>query len=213
MTMPYRDPVTWEDAVLFLYLYGCLDEGIEINQIQEQKLFFLSQYNACQAEGILSRVRFMRHKFGPVAPHIYDMERHYEEAGFVEKREEKYIEMDQVLRKLTPAGWEILDELEELLKDPALQLVDKTVTENIEVGGPKRGWNLRQDVYAIKIDGRAIRDFKKKEVIPTTPTRPAWIWEIPSDWLYTVKYLLTPGNLKELKLACTESAAASFIKN
>ncbi len=214
LVLPYGAPASWEDRLLHLYLFGKLGRQNKINEIQEQKLYFLTQYNACQDGGILSYVGFIRGKFGPVAPHIYDMERFAIKNSWISAESSIYYDMPQQLMSITEKGMKIFDELEELFEDQAkfFQFVDMTLLENLDPqeGTMKKGWDLRQEVYEIKIDGVKIRDVPLRQEIRTIPLKVKWAWEIPKDWEFTVKFLLSPGNLESLEMMSVENKSEAF---
>jgi len=207
MTLRYTDPVSWEDHVLYLYLLAKLHEIEQpINKIQEQKLYFLTQFLAMQDGGILSRAPFQRWQYGPGTPHLYDLEREFEELGMIQVQSKRYISMEQAVITLTRAGLDMFDEISELFD--AAPVARKYFDKIVSVVGKEKGWDLRLISYDLQVGGVKIRDLPLKAPIPTMPAVVLWKWSIPAEWQYTVEFLLGKGNLEHLKRISSENAAA-----
>jgi len=209
MTVPYLNPVKLEDRLLYLYLFGKLHEiDRPVNQVQEHKLYFLSQWEAINDKGILTCIRFMREKRGPVAPHLYDLERYYTKTKLLDVFDVQYYDMPQKLLSISKEGFKIFNELKDFFKEESRYL--KYMDTAISKFGKETGWDMRQYVYKIEINGVRIEDYPIKSDIPTIPDTPSWQWSIPDGWKYTIQYLLTPGNYELLEKISAENCSEPF---
>lgn len=194
MIVKFDTPVSLEDRVLYVYLFGKLsEEGEVIDRLKEHKLLFLSQYLAMQDGGLLSKMRFIKEKKGPVAPHIYDMESDFSSNGFIRS----YYQGGYPFIEMNESGMKIFDELEDLFEENAFFL--SNVDTAIEKGRGKKSLDLVEEIYTLVVNGKRIEDHDLKEPINTLPRVVKWEWVIPEDWVYTVKCLLKPGTIKFLE--------------
>ncbi len=61
-------------------------------------------------------------------------------------------------------------------------------------------------VYKTTLGSTTVESMPFDTVIPTSPAKPMLVFKIPKDWVYTIKFLLTPGNKTMLDDVCKENS-------
>ncbi|OLS15773.1 MAG: hypothetical protein RBG13Loki_0610 [Promethearchaeota archaeon CR_4] len=192
----YNEPVAIEDKILFLYLLVKMPDQ-KLTTIESMKMVFFVKAEAYFQKKFLFRAQFFRGDKGPVAQHVYDLRREFasEQVGRVELKpghscDTEYLAID-------PGAAPILGWIESYaFNNPwAFDLVDVVVKKY-----GRLTWRERQKaIYALKINGRTIREYAPKEII-AMPAREDWtIFIIPEKSHLLLKQLMISDKRQEIE--------------
>jgi hypothetical protein len=206
MEPSFGESVTLEDKILYIYAVARMPTR-KLNRINSMKIVFFSKYRAYIKKEWIFRLKFMRHKRGPVSPHIYDIRKELKEdnLGFYEPEriyDENVSKQEESLSLNLDEVGIILDEIESLAAEIPWPFDE--IDEVIDEYG-KAEWQKRQtDVYDLKVNGKFIRDYKIKEEIPMPASSDFKIFEIPEKFKATFDDLFDPNKRHKIKASYEE---------
>jgi hypothetical protein len=209
MTCYYQDLFTLEDKILYLYFHAKARElDLTINKIKEQKLFFLSLCRAYNDRVSLTNIKFVRYHYGPFARDLYNLAEFFSLSGWLGIIFDDHFDLENVqeIRRLNENGMSLYTELEDFFNEQSnfLDYFDKTLIEL----GKNTGTVLMNQVYDTTLGTTTVKNMPFDVVIPTSPAKPKTTFKIPKDWVYTISFLLTPGNRAMLDEVCKENSKA-----
>lgn len=179
MEPSFGESVTLEDKILFLYLLAKMPKK-RLSRIESMKMTFFVKAKAYEKKELIFRLKFLRDRRGPVAPHIYDIGKEFNRNQIASNQNIQGPTKPYECLVLNDEANVLLDEIE-LIADEipwAFDEIDEVVNKYGNLS-----WNERQKaVYDIVVNGRRVRDYKKKETfeMPTPKTWKSFI--IPTDY-------------------------------
>jgi hypothetical protein len=209
VTCYYEDLFSLEDKIMYLYFHARARElNLTINKIKEQKLFFLSLCRAHDDGVSLTNIEFIRYRYGPFARDLYKLAEFFSLSGWLGIIFDDHFDLEnfQEIRHLNECGMNLYAELEDFFKEqsPYLEYINSTLTEH----GKNTGKSLMNRVYKTTLGPTTVESMPFDSVIPILPGKPKRVFKIPEDWVYTIKFLLTPGNKTMLDDICKENEGA-----
>ncbi len=160
MEPSFGESVTLEDKILFLYLLARMPEK-RISKIESMKMTFFVKAKAYEKKELIFRLKFLRERRGPVAPHIYDIGKEFNINLIALNQYIQGPTMPYECLVLNDEASVLLDEIE-VIADNIPWPFDE-IDEVVKKYG-NLSWNERQkEIYNIVVNGRRVRDYKLKE--------------------------------------------------
>jgi hypothetical protein len=186
-------PPKIEDEVMYLYLLSKTPNH-QIEKAREHKLLFLTKYRGYLNNDMVFYSKFTRQQKGPVAQHIYDIRRKFNQSKLITLSATHRIDRDAEIAKWTAHAEYIFDQIENIFIEYewAFAYLDSVWNDIKDFSGTT--FQLAQKfVYPLSYKGTTIEKLPIPTPLDFSIKKSGKALEFSQDWVETILLLENPN--------------------